>query len=104
MQKVGCKDRKSILQKSKRCFNCLRIGHNANTCRNEERCRHWEGGRHKSICPKEKPDTKNEKDESEMQPESEEKNEFVEPRDLLKLGMVAYCYNLRERKQLTGLR
>ena len=52
---VGSQDRKSILRKSKRCFNCLRTGQYANTFRNEKRCRHCEGRHHQSICSKEKP-------------------------------------------------
>ena len=72
---VGTEDRKSILRKSKRCFNCLCVGHNANTCQNEKRCLHCEGRHHQSICPKKKPVTKNEKDESETRPDGEEKDE-----------------------------
>ena len=65
---VGSEDRKSILRKSKRCFNCLRIGHNANTCRNEKKCRHCDGRHHQSICPKRKPVTKKETDRTETKP------------------------------------
>ena len=83
---VGSEDRKSILRKSKRCFNCLRIGHNANTCRNEKKCRHCDGRHHQSICPKRKPVTKKETDRTETKPKDEPKNEFCGTTTLTRVG------------------
>ena len=54
-------------------------------CRNEKRCRHCEGRHHQSICPKEKPVTKNEKDESETRPDGEE-DEFCGATTLTRVG------------------
>ncbi len=83
---VGSEDRKSILRKSKRCFNCLRIGHNANICRNEKKCRHCDGRHHQSICPKRKPVTKKETDRTETKPKDEPKNEFCGTTTLTRVG------------------
>ena len=73
---VDSEERKSILRKSKRCFNCLLIGHNANTCRNEKKCRHCEGKHHQSICSSEKSVPKKENNQTETKPNEESKNEF----------------------------
>ena len=42
--------RRNILESDKRCFNCLRFGHEAKECRNLKTCRHC-GQRHRqSLC------------------------------------------------------
>ena len=39
-----------ILERDKRCFNCLRFGHNAKECQNPKTCRHCQERHHQSIC------------------------------------------------------
>ena len=43
--------RRNILERDKRCFNCLRFGHEAKECRNPKTCRHSRQRHHQSICP-----------------------------------------------------
>ncbi len=51
-EKVTDRDaRMKLLRDSKRCFVCLRIGHNANKCDSTKKCRHCSGRHHQSICP-----------------------------------------------------
>ena len=42
--------RKEILKRDNRCYNCLIPGHRINDCRNEGRCRSCQGKHHTSIC------------------------------------------------------
>ena len=42
--------RKNILERDKRRFNCLRFGHEAKNCRNPKTCRHCHQWHHQSIC------------------------------------------------------
>ena len=39
------------MERDKRCFNCLRFGHEAKECRNPKTCRHCRQRHHQSICP-----------------------------------------------------
>ena len=71
---VDSEERKSILRKSKRCFTCLRIVHNANTCRNEKKCRHCGEKHHQSICSSEKSVPKKENNQIETKPNNDESN------------------------------
>lgn len=43
--------RKKILRDSKRCFICLRKGHQATSCQITKTCRNCSGKHHQSICP-----------------------------------------------------
>ena len=43
--------RGNILKRDKRCFNCLRFGHEAKECRNPKTCRHCRQRHHELICP-----------------------------------------------------
>ena len=43
--------RRNILERDKRCFNCLRFGQEAKECRNLKTCRHCRQRHHQSICP-----------------------------------------------------
>ena len=47
---LDCESRKKILASSKRCFNCLRKGHNNSQCMSEKNCRHCKKRHHQSIC------------------------------------------------------
>ena len=50
-EKVNDKDtRVKILRDSKRCFVCLRKGHQASKCDSTKKCRHCSGRHHQSIC------------------------------------------------------
>ena len=42
--------RRNILERDKRCLNCLRFGHNAKECQNPKTCRHCQERHHQSIC------------------------------------------------------
>ena len=42
--------RKEILRRNNRCYNCLASGHRISECRNEGRCRTCNGKHHTSIC------------------------------------------------------
>ena len=42
--------RRSILERDKRCFNCLRFDHCAKDCTNPKKCRHCQQRHHQSIC------------------------------------------------------
>ena len=42
--------RRKILSQSRRCFICLRKGHQARSCTNTRGCRHCQGKHHQSIC------------------------------------------------------
>ena len=42
--------RRNILERDKRCLNCLRFGHNAKECQNPKTCRHCQERYHQSIC------------------------------------------------------
>ena len=42
--------RRSILERDKRCLNCLRFGHVAKECTNPKKCRHCQQRHHQSIC------------------------------------------------------
>ena len=42
--------RRNILERDKRCFNCLRFGHNAKECQNPKTCHHCQERHHQSIC------------------------------------------------------
>ena len=43
--------RLKLLRDSKRCFVCLRVGHQASKCDTTKKCRHCSGRHHQSICP-----------------------------------------------------
>ena len=43
--------RMKLLRDSKRCFVCLRVGHQANKCDSTKKCRHCSWRHHQSICP-----------------------------------------------------
>ena len=43
--------RVKLLRDSKRCFVCLRVGHQASKCDSTKKCRHCSGRHHQSICP-----------------------------------------------------
>ena len=74
------------MRKAKRCFNWLRKGHNANTCRNEKRCLHCVGRHHQSICSNEKSVTKKENNRTETKPNDESKDEFCRITTLTRVG------------------
>ena len=42
--------RRNILERDKRCLNCLQFGHNAMECQNPKTCRHCQERHHQSIC------------------------------------------------------
>ena len=42
--------RRGILERDKRCFNCLRFDHDAKDCTNPKKCRHCQQRHHQSIC------------------------------------------------------
>lgn len=42
--------RRSILERDKRCFNCLRFDHDVKDCTNPKKYRHWQQRHHQSIC------------------------------------------------------
>lgn len=42
--------RRSILERDKRCFNCLRFDHETKECTNPKKCRHCQQRHHQSIC------------------------------------------------------
>ena len=46
----GIKDRKDILIKSGRCFNCLKLNHKTCECLSTKTCRRCHGKHHQSIC------------------------------------------------------
>ena len=41
---------RNILERDKRCFNCLRFGHDVKECSNRNTCRHCGQRHHQSIC------------------------------------------------------
>ena len=43
-------ERKAIINAAKRCYNCLRIGHNAKDCRQTRRCYHCNGKHNTELC------------------------------------------------------
>ena len=43
-------ERKAIITTAKRCYNCLRIGHNAKDCRQTRRCYHCNGKHNTALC------------------------------------------------------
>ncbi|KAL9961122.1 hypothetical protein ACROYT_G030013 [Oculina patagonica] len=43
-------ERRSILERDKRCFNCLRFDHETKECTNPKKCRHCQQRHHQSIC------------------------------------------------------
>ena len=43
--------RVKLLRDSKRCFVCLRVGHQTSKCDSTKKCRHCSGRHHQSICP-----------------------------------------------------
>ena len=45
-------ERKEILKKEKRCFNCTRTGHTVSECKSRSTCYHCRGKHHSSICSK----------------------------------------------------
>ena len=50
-QKVtGITQRREILRRTNKCYNCLASGHRVSECRNEGRCRNCQGKHHSSIC------------------------------------------------------
>ena len=61
---VDSEARKLILRESKRCFNCLRVGHNQKLVVTKKKCRHCDGKLHQSICAKERSAAKNEDNRS----------------------------------------
>ena len=42
--------RRDIIRRNNRCYNCLGTGHRVPDCRNEGRCRNCQGKHHTSIC------------------------------------------------------
>ena len=42
--------RRELLRKDNRCYNCLAAGHRVPDCRNEGRCRTCQGRHHTSVC------------------------------------------------------
>ena len=79
---VESEARRLILRDSKRCFNCLRKGHQASVCQNTKKCRYCEGKHHQSICSKGQtpPKVVNSKDQKDETPkpkqDGETKNNF----------------------------
>lgn len=61
--------RKEILLEARRCFKCLRQGHEIKDCRSTKNCRNCSGRHHQSICSK----RQFEKSKQEMPEESNEK-------------------------------
>lgn len=49
------KDRKDILLKAGRCFNCLKLRHKLKDCDNPRNCRHCNRRHHQSICDRQPP-------------------------------------------------
>jgi len=47
---IDVKERKHLLSKAKRCFNCLRVGHISKECRSPRGCLKCKGRHHQSIC------------------------------------------------------
>ena len=47
----GTAQRRNILERVKRCFNCLRFGYEAKERRNAKTCRHCRHRHHELICP-----------------------------------------------------
>eukprot|EP00795_Rhopilema_esculentum_P009997 gene9997-18624_t len=47
---TSVKDRKSILMKARRCFNCLNLGHLQKDCRSQRGCLKCKGRHHQSLC------------------------------------------------------
>ena len=47
---VSPKDRRDVLLKAGKCFNCLRSNHKVKNCRNKYSCRNYQGRHHHSIC------------------------------------------------------
>ena len=47
---IDTRARKEILQRDKRCFVCLRMGHRSNQCERNKGCRRCHGKHHQSIC------------------------------------------------------
>ena len=48
---VGVKERRGILYKEGRCYNCIRKGRQMKNCRNTKLCRYCSGGHPQFICP-----------------------------------------------------
>ena len=47
---VSPRDRRDVLLKAGKCFNCLRSNHKVKNCRNKHSCRNCQGRYHHSIC------------------------------------------------------
>ena len=52
---TSVRDRKDILLKAGRCFNCLRAKHKSKECNNQRTCRHCHRRHHQSICERAPP-------------------------------------------------
>ena len=56
------RERKEILIKSGRCFNCLKANHKSRECESLKTCRHCKRKHHQSICDKANPSDSNSSD------------------------------------------
>ncbi len=103
-QITDTKERKRILIQGKRCFNCLKSGHDAKSCNNTGRCRNCKQKHHTTIClnpdPSEKSDRNLEKSNAENSGENSITAAAKNKKKVLLQTATAYAFTEDRQEKL----